>query len=275
MSQEQQITEQIANETETRVIKLKPKQQRKRNVVGGQAEPTATQIAPQVALPLTMEESLFGNQEIDAEAVPDEVIDVMTEEECALAKAKLDLEKAAENYKTLQETIAKSKLKENIVQYRADKVKAVGDGITSLDEKIAELVAQRDAMNVRLGEIERGEFDEMILNEAYFRSRNTEPVPREKVARTPKKKGEYEPHTFEGRVKRIGEMEIEIYDNNFKYAGNKVTINDEGFSAEVLQGLMDGNTRIKRVFQDICENSVRRQRKRPSEETIAKFFATI
>jgi hypothetical protein len=275
MSQEQQINEQNINEVAKDVItigKEKKKQPRKKNVVG---EPTATEIAPQVALPLTMEESLFGNQDIDAEAVPDDVIAVMTEEECALAKAKLDLEKAAENYKTLQETIAKNKLKENIAQYRADKVKAVSDGIISLDEQIAKLRAQQEAMNVRLGEIERGEMDEMILNEAYFRSRNTEPVPREKVARTPKPKGEYEPHTFEGRVKRIGEMEIEIFDNNFKYAGNKVTINDEGFSAEVLQGLMDENPRIKRVFQDICENSVRRQRKRPSEETIAKFFATI
>jgi hypothetical protein len=199
----------------------------------------------------------------------------MTEEECALAKAKLDLEKAAENYKTLQENIAKNKLKENITQYRADKVKAVGDGVEKLEQEIAKLVAQRDAMNVRLGEIERGEFDEMILNEVYLKSVKVEPVPKEKTTRTSKAKGEYEPHTFEGRVKRIGEMEIEIYDNNFKYTGNKVTINDEGFSAEVLQGLMDENPRIKRVFQDICENSVRRQRKRPSEETIAKFFATI
>jgi len=238
-------------------------------------EVVASEIAPQVALPLTMEESLFGPQRIDAEAEPDEVIAVMTEEECQLAQAKLEWEKAEGTYRALQDQIAKNKLKENIVQYREEKLQDVDAGIERLEKEHEELRQQIETMKARRQEIANGDFDEMILNAVFLKTEVKEPKePKQKVARV-SRKGEFVPHTFEGRVSRVGEAEIEIFGIRFKHFGKTVDINGVKFSAVTLQELMDENADVKRLFHDVCENSERRQRKRPSEETISKFLASI
>jgi len=239
-------------------------------------EVVASEIAPQVALPLTMEESLFGPQRIDAEAEPDEVIAVMTEEECQLAQAKLEWEKAEGTYRALQDQIAKNKLKENIVQYREEKLQDVDAGIERLEKEHEELRQQIETMKARRQEIANGDFDEMILNAVFLKTEVKEPVkePKQKVARV-SRRGEFVPHTFEDRVTRVGEAEIEIFGIRFRHFGKTVDINGVKFSAVTLQELMDENADVKRLFHDVCENSERRQRKRPSEETISKFLASI
>lgn len=250
----------------------KARKPRKRIVVVDK-EVVANEIEIEVAVPLTMEESLFGTQHIDAEAEPDEVIAVMTEEECALAQARLEWEKAEGNYRALQDQIAKNKLKENIVQYRAEKIKDVDVGIERLEQEQEELRRQIETMKARRQEIENGDFDDMILNAVFLKTEVKAPV-KQKVARV-SRKGEFVPHTFEDRVNRVGDAEVEIFGIRFRHFGKTVDINGVKFSAVTLQELMDENADVKRLFHDVCENSERRQRKRPSEETISKFLASI
>jgi len=236
----------------------------------------ASEIVPQVALPLTMEESLFGTQRIDAVAEEDEFIPVMTEEECQLAQARLEWEQAGKTYKSLQDQIAKNKLKENIAEYRAERLQNVDAGIEKLEKEQEELRQQIEGMKAVRQEIVNGDFDEMILNDVFLKTEVKTEVkePKQKVARV-SRKGEFVPHTFEDRVTRVGEAEIEIFGIRFRHFGKTVDINGVKFSAVTLQELMDENANVKRLFHDVCENSERRQRKRPSEETISKFLASI
>ena len=250
----------------------KKKRSPRKRIVVVDKEVVASEIAPQVALPLTMEESLFGTQRIDAVAEEDEVIPVLTEEECQLAQAKLEWEKAEGTYRALQDQIAKNKLKENIVQYREEKLQDVDAGIERLEKEYEELRQQIETMKARRQEIANGDFDEMILNAVFLKTEVKEP--KQKVARV-SRKGEFVPHTFEDRVTRVGEAEIEIFGIRFRHFGKTVDINGVKFSAVTLQELMDENADVKRLFHDVCENSERRQRKRPSEETISKFLASI
>jgi hypothetical protein len=129
-----------------------------------------------------------------------------------------------------------------------------------------------------------------VFAERVWEIKNSKPVPvkkatqpktksagGEKKEKKPKQpKGEFVPHTFGDRVRRIAPNKIEVLKHlTFGYEGKKVKIGENAFSTNELQDLMDKNPPVKKLFQDICENSERRQRKRPSEETIAKFLASI
>jgi len=171
----------------------KARKPKKRIVVVDKEEVVASEIVPQVALPLTMEESLFGTQRIDAVAEEDEVIAVITEEEYQLAQARLEWEQAGKTYKSLQDQVAKNKLKENIAEYRAEKIKDVDAGIEKLEQEYEALGQQIAKMKARRQEIDNGDFDEVLLNAVFLKK--TEKLVKEK----PEKEGKRAPPTKKER----------------------------------------------------------------------------
>lgn len=209
-----EIASEIAVVTDP-VIEKKARKPRKRIVVVDK-EVVANEIEIEVAVPLTMEESLFGTQHIDAEAEPDEVIAVMTEEECALAQARLEWEKAEGNYRALQDQIAKNKLKENIVQYRAEKIKDVDVGIERLEQEQEELRRQIETMKARRQEIENGDFDEMILNAVFLKTDVKEPVKEKPKAKV---EGKRAPPTKKERRSSVLFEDEELFRHNATRGG--------------------------------------------------------
>lgn len=144
------------------VIKIVRKS-KKRVVV---KEPMANEINIEVAVPLTMDESLYGNQRVDAVAEPDEVVAIMTEEDCLMAEAELMMKRADELRKEAQRRIAEKRIRDNVGELREKVLLPKRELSERLRDEILRKQLELGKLVTEIEDIEEGVKDDELIEEA-------------------------------------------------------------------------------------------------------------
>jgi hypothetical protein len=146
----------------------------------------ANEITIEVAVPLTLEESdRFAR--VDAEAEVDEVVSIMTEEDCLLAEAEIMMQKAEELKKEAQRRIADKKLRENIAEVREKAILPKRNRLGWIKDEIQRLQEQVAVLEIEIEDIEEGQKDDELIEIAIVMNRVAE---KRKVVKGKKVKAE-------------------------------------------------------------------------------------
>lgn len=175
-------------ETFTLIKGLGKKAKKPRKIVVDKVEDiaVASEITIEVAVPLTLEESdRFGR--VDVEAEVDEVVSIMTEEDCLLAEAEIMMKKAEELKKEAQRRIADKKLRENIAEVREKAILPKRNRLGWIKDEIQRLQEQVEVLEIEIEDIEEGQKDDELIEIAIVMNRVTE---NRKVAKGKKVKAE-------------------------------------------------------------------------------------
>lgn len=157
----------------------------------------ANEITIEVAVPLTLEESdRFAR--VDVVAEPDEVIAVMTEEDCLMAEAEIMMKKAEELKKEAQRRIAEKKLRENVVEIREKVLLPKRNRLERLKEEIQRKQEELAILEIEIEDIEEGQNDYELIEEAIELANRVE---KSKVVKAKKVKAEgAKTHTIKKRL---------------------------------------------------------------------------
>lgn len=121
----------------------------------------ASEITIEVAVPLTLEEGRFAR--VDAVAEPDEVIAVMTEEDCLMAEAEIMMKKAEELKKEAQRRIAEKKLRENVGELREKVLLPKRELAERLRDEILRKQRELGKLMTEIEDIEEGAKDDELV----------------------------------------------------------------------------------------------------------------
>ena len=173
-------------ETFTLIKGLGKKAKKPRKVDKVEDIAVANEITIEVAIPLTLEESdRFAR--VDAVAEDDEVVSIMTEEDCLLAEAEIMMQKAEELKKEAQRRIADKKLRENIAEVREKAILPKRNRLGWIKDEIQRLQEQVEVLEIEIEDIEEGQKDDELIEIAIVMNRVTE---NRKVAKGKKVKAE-------------------------------------------------------------------------------------